>query len=176
MPFLLAESGFLEVKPGLIFWTLVTFAIAAFVLRRVAWGPILTRVDQRESAIQASIDAAKHEREEAEKLLVAQKEAIALARREAADMVRKNAEDVERLRAELLAKARAQAEELKTEAKRSIEEEKGKAVAEEKGVAADLAIQIAEKLLDKQLDAEEQRRLAKQYVDSLGRSAPSRPS
>jgi len=175
MPLLLAASGFLEVKPGLIFWTLVTFALAFLVLRRVAWGPIVARVDEREKAIQASIDAAKHERAEAEKLLEEQKAAIAQARREAADMVRKNAEDVERLRADLLSKARAQAEELKADAKRSIEDEKTKAVAEVKGVAADLAIQIAEKLLGEQLDGEKQRRLAQQYLESIGRSAPTRP-
>jgi F-type H+-transporting ATPase subunit b len=176
MLFLLAASGFLEVRPGLIFWTLVTFLLAAFVLRRVAWGPIVQRVEEREKSIQASIDAAKHERAEAEKLLGEQKAAIAAARREAAEMVRRNAEDVERLRADLLAKARVQAEELKADAKRSIDDEKLKAVAEVKGVAADLAIQIAEKLLGERLDPDKQRALAQQYLESLGRSAPKRPS
>ena len=176
MPLLLAESSFLEVKPGLIFWTLVTFAVAAFVLYRVAWGPLLARVDKREKAIQDSIESAKHERAEADKLLTQQKEAIAQARREAAEMVRRNAEDVERLRSELLAKARSQAEELKAEAKRSIEDEKVKAVAQVKGAAADLAIQIAEKLLGENLDAEKQRKLAQQYLDSVGQTAPTRHS
>jgi len=176
MPTLLAASSFLEVRPGLIFWTLVTFFIAAFVLRRVAWGPIVDRVEEREKTIQAAIDAAKRERAEAEKLLGEQKAAIAEARRETAELVRRNAEDVERLRAELLAKARAQADELRADAKRSIDDEKAKAVAEVKGVAADLAIQIAEKLLGEHLDADKQRALARAYVESLGRSAPKRPS
>lgn len=175
MPLLLAESGFLEVRPGLIFWTLVTFVLTAFILRRVAWGPIVARVEEREKTIQAALDAAKHERAEAEKLLGEQKAAITGARREAAEMVRKNAEDVERLRADLLNKARAQAEELKADAKRAIEDEKVKAVAEVKGVAADLAVQIAEKLLGEHLDAEKQRKLAQQYLESLGQS-PTRPS
>jgi len=175
MPLLLAESGFLEVRPGLIFWTLVTFFCAAWVLRRVAWRPILTRVEEREKSLQGSLDAAKHERAEAERLLGEQKAAIATARREASEMVRKNAEDVERLRADLLAKARAQAEELKADAKRAIEDEKVKAVAEVKGVAADLAVQIAEKLLGEALDADKQRKLAQQYLESLGKT-PTRPS
>lgn len=175
MPLLLAESGFLEVRPGLIFWTLVTFFCAAWVLRRVAWRPILTRVEEREKSLQGSLDAAKHERAEAERLLGEQKAAIATARREASEMVRKNAEDVERLRADLLAKARAQAEELKADAKRAIEDEKVKAVAEVKGVAADLAVQIAEKLLGEALDADKQKKLAQQYLESLGKT-PTRPS
>jgi F-type H+-transporting ATPase subunit b len=176
MPLLLAASSLLEVRPGLIFWTLVTFLLAALVLRRVAWGPIINRVEEREKTIQAAIDSAKHERAEAEKLLGEQKAAIAVARREAAEMVRRNAEDVERLRADLLAKARVQAEELKADAKRSIDDEKLKAVAEVKGVAADLAIQIAEKLLGEHLDADKQRALAQAYLESLGRTTPKRPS
>jgi F-type H+-transporting ATPase subunit b len=176
MPLLLAESGFLEVRPGLIFWTLVTFVFASWVLRLVAWRPILARLEEREKTLQASLDAAKHERAEAEKLLGEQKAAIATARREAAEMVRKNAEDVERLRADLLAKARAQAEELKADAKRAIDDEKVKAVAEVKGVAADLAVQIAEKLLGEHLDTDKQRMLAQQYVESLGKMPPKRPS
>lgn len=176
MSLLLAESGFLEVRPGLIFWTIVTFLCAFFVLRRVAWGPILARVEEREKTIQGALDAAKKEREEAEKLLGEQKAAITTARREAAEMVRKNAEDVERLRADLLAKARVAAEELKADAKRAIEDEKVKAVAEVKGVAADLAVLIAEKLLGENLDAEKQRQLAQKYVESLGKTPPTRPS
>jgi F-type H+-transporting ATPase subunit b len=175
MPLLLAESGFLEVRPGLIFWTLVTFVLASYVLRRVAWRPILKRVEDREKSLQADLDGAKHERSEAAKLLGEQKEAITASRREAAEMVRRNAEDVERLRADLLSKARAQAEELKADAKRAIDEEKMKAVAEVKGVAADLAVQIAEKLLGEHLDADKQRKLAQQYVESLGKP-PTRPS
>jgi F-type H+-transporting ATPase subunit b len=175
MPLLLAESGFLEVRPGLIFWTLVTFVFASLVLRKVAWGPILKRVEDREKSLQGDLDSAKHERAEAGKLLDEQKAAIATARREASEMVRKNAEDVERLRADLLAKARVAAEELKADAKRAIEDEKVKAVAEVKGVAADLAVQIAEKLLGENLDAEKQRKLAQQYLESLGKP-PTRPS
>ncbi len=176
MPLLLAESSLLEVRPGLIFWVLVTFAVAGYILSRVAWTPLLKRLDDREKTLQGSLDAAKHERGEAEKLLGEQKAAIATARREAAEMVRRNAEDVERLRADLLAKARAQAEELKAEAKRAIDDEKLKAVAEVKGVAADLAVQIAEKLLGENLDADKQRKLAQQYVESLGKKPPTRAS
>jgi F-type H+-transporting ATPase subunit b len=176
MPLLLAETSFLEVRPGLIFWVLITFGAAAFILSRVAWTPLLKRLDDREKSLQGSLDAAKEQRAEAEKLLGEQKAAIATARREAAEMVRKNAEDVERLRADLLAKARAQAEELKAEAKRAIDDEKVKAVAEVKGVAADLAVQIAEKLLGEHLDADKQRKLAQQYVESLGKKPPTRAS
>ena len=69
MPIVLAASNLVDVRPGLIFWTLVTFFLVALLLRRVAWGPILKVVDEREKSIAASIETAKRERAEAERLL-----------------------------------------------------------------------------------------------------------
>src|SRR6187549_3550318 len=123
----LASGGSLtDVQPGLIFWTLVTFIIVAFVLRRVAWAPLLDAVNEREKQIQSSIDAAKKERAEAEKLLAEQKTAIAAARAEAAEALRKTQSDMEKLREELLAKSRKEAEDQKADARKSIEAERVK--------------------------------------------------
>ena len=171
MPIVLAASSLVDVRPGLIFWTLITFFLVAVLLRRVAWGPILKVVDEREKAIAASIESAKRERAEAERLLAEQKEAIQKARAEAADMMRRNAEDVEKLRKDLVSKARAEAEAEKTDALREIQSEKTKAINEVKNVAADLAIQIAERLLDERLDASKQKELANQYLAEVSRTA-----
>ncbi|HTS81922.1 MAG TPA: F0F1 ATP synthase subunit B [Myxococcaceae bacterium] len=177
MPIVLATSSLVDVRPGLIFWTLVTFLLVALLLRRVAWGPILKVVDEREKAIAGSIESAKRERAEAERLLAEQKDAIQKARAEAADMMRRNAEDVEKLRVELVAKARAEAEAHKTDALREIENERVRAVNDVKKTAADLAIQITEKLLGKQLDDKTQKDLANQYLAEVSRTAgpPGRP-
>ena len=169
MPLVLA-AGLVDVKPGLIFWTLVTFFVVAFLLRRVAWGPILKVVDQREKAIAASLESARRERQEAEKLLAEQKDAIQKARGEAAEMMRRNADDVEKLRTELVSKARAEAEAQKTEALREIASEKTKAVAEVKSLAGALAVQIAEKLLNERLDPSKQRELVSEYMAEVGKA------
>jgi F-type H+-transporting ATPase subunit b len=171
MPILLAASSLVDVRPGLIFWTLVTFILVALLLRRVAWGPILKVVDEREKTIAASIESAKRERAEAERLLAEQKETFQKARAEAAEMMRRNAEDVEKLRNDLVARARAEAEAQKTDALREIANERVKAVAEVKKTAADLAIQITEKLLNKHLDEATQKDLANQYLAEVSRSA-----
>jgi F-type H+-transporting ATPase subunit b len=171
MPIVLAAASLVDVRPGLIFWTLVTFFLVALLLRRVAWGPILRVVDEREKAIAASIESAKRERAEAERLLTEQKEAIQKARAEAAEMMRRNAEDVEKLRIELVAKARAEAEAQKTDALREIQNEKAKAINDVKNVAAELAIQITEKLLSRKLDDQTQKELANQYLAEVSRTA-----
>jgi len=175
MPIVLAVSDLVAVRPGLIFWTLVTFILVALLLRRVAWGPILRVVDEREKTIAASIESAKRERAEAERLLAEQKEAIQKARGEAAEMMRRNAEDVEKLRNDLVSKARAEAEAQKTDALREIQNEKTKAVNEVKNVAAELAVQIAEKLLNRELDDKTQKELASQYLAEVSRTAGGTP-
>ena len=83
LPSVLAASSFVEVRPGLIFWTIVTFVLVLLVLRAKAWGPILSLVEEREKQISSSIESAKRERAEAEKLLDEAKKAIAAARRSA---------------------------------------------------------------------------------------------
>ena len=52
MNLIVLAASFTEIRPALIFWTLLTFAIVAIVLRWKAWGPILALVDEREKQIQ----------------------------------------------------------------------------------------------------------------------------
>ncbi|HSP79240.1 MAG TPA: F0F1 ATP synthase subunit B [Myxococcaceae bacterium] len=167
LPNVLAASSFVEVRPGLIFWTIVTFLIVLVVLRKAAWGPILSLVEEREKQIASSIEAAKRERAEAEKLLADQKTAIAEARREAQEMLRRNQQEVEKFREELMAKSRKEAEEFKATAQREIEEQKAKAVAEVKAMAVDLAMDVAGKLISERMDEPKHRALAEQFVQSL---------
>jgi F-type H+-transporting ATPase subunit b len=162
-----AAAGFMDIRAGLIFWTIVTFVVLFFVLRAYAWKPILELVSDREKQIQNAIESAKRERAEAEKLLAEQKTAIAEARREATEMMRQNQAEVERVREELMAKSRREAEELKAQAKREIGDEKQKAIAELKAMSVDLAIDIAQKLIGEKLDDTKHRKLAEQFVEQL---------
>jgi|LakWasMet56_HOW8_FD_contig_51_357243_length_1223_multi_6_in_0_out_0_1 F-type H+-transporting ATPase subunit b len=166
---LLASNSFTDVKPGLIIWTWITFIIVAVILRKFAWGPLLSAVESREKSITNAIESAKRERAEAEKLLAEQKTAIAQARQEAADAVRKTQADMEKFREELMAKARKEADTLKADATRAITEERSKAIAEIKGEAVKLSIAIAEKLLTEKLDDARHQALAQQFVQDLGK-------
>ena len=166
----LASNTFTDVKPGLIIWTWLTFIVVLFILRRFAWGPLLSAVEGREKNINNAIESAKRERAEAEKLLGEQKTAIASARQEAADAVRKTQADMEKFREELMTKARKEADSLKADAQRAINDERVKAVAELKAEAAKLSIAIAEKLLVERLDDAKHQALAQQFVADLGKA------
>jgi F-type H+-transporting ATPase subunit b len=167
MSFLVLASGFTEIRPGLIFWTIITFLLVFFLLRAKAWKPVLALVEEREKQINNAIESAKRERAEAEKLLAEQKTAIAEARREAAEHLKKSQADMEKFREELMAKSRREAEQLKADAKRAIDDERVKAVAELKAEAVGLGIQIAEMLLTEKLDDARHRKLAEQFIEKL---------
>lgn len=167
MSFPLLWASLLDINPGLIFWTLVTFFLVAVVLRWKAWGPILGLVEEREKQIQNAIDSAKRERAEAEKLLAEQKTAAAEARREMSERMRKVEAETEALRLKLTADAQHEAERLKQDAQRAIQEEKVKAVQEIKALTADLAIDVASKLLGERLDDQKHRALADQFIDQV---------
>jgi F-type H+-transporting ATPase subunit b len=167
-------STFTDVKPGLIIWTWLTFLIVLVILRKVAWGPLLKSVEDREKNIVNAIESAKRERAEAEKLLSEQKSAIAQARQEAAEQVRKTQAEMEKFRDEVMGKARKEADDLKADAKKAIDEERQKAIAELKAESARLAVQVAEKLLGERLDDAKHQQLAQQFVSDLaGKKQPS---
>jgi len=166
-------AGLMDLRPGLTFWTAVTFLLLLFVLGRFAWGPIIRMLDERERTIREAIEQAKKERTEAEHMLAEQTAALSAAQREAAALAQKSRQDVEALRAELTERARKEADELVAASRRQIEEEKSKAIAELKAEVADLAIAAAERLITSSLDEKAQRALVEDYIAKLpaGRAA-----
>lgn len=173
MTTLALASSFTDVKPGLIIWTWITFIVVLLILRKVAWGPLLKSVEDREKNIVNAIESAKRERSEAEKLLGEQKTAVAQARQEAADQVRRTQADLEKFREELMGKARKEADDLKAEARRTIDEERLKAVADIRSEAVKLSLQVAEKLIGEKLDDGKHQALAQQFVTELAKKSPT---
>jgi len=166
-----ANSSSLLIQPqfGTIFWTVVTFLILSFLLGRYAWKPLLGAVEARESGIRDALAAAKHEREEASRLLEEHKALVTLARKERADAVEAGRRDAERLKSEILEDARKQRELLMKQAESQIDAGLRQARAALKGEAADLAIRAAGKLMGRNLDDATQRRLVDDYLTDLER-------
>src|SRR5512144_3336750 len=99
-------AGIMELNPGLTLWVAITFLVLIVVLAKVAWGPIVKMLDERERTIREAIEQAKKERAEAERMLAEQTASLQAAQREAAALAQRSKQDVEVLRADLTAKAR----------------------------------------------------------------------
>jgi F-type H+-transporting ATPase subunit b len=160
-------AGIMDLNPGLTLWTAITFILLIFVLGKYAFGPIVKMLDERERTIRGSIDEAKRERAEAEKLLAQQKEALQKAQREAAEIAKRNAQEMEVYRAQLTSLAKKESENLVASARKQIGEEKTKAIAELRAEVADLAIAAAARIVKSSLDEKTQRQLVEDYIRDL---------
>ena len=167
-------GGNLLITPqfGLIIWTAITFVLLLLLLGKIAWKPLLGALAAREKGIQDSLDGAARDRDEAQALLAQHKELLLLARKERAEAVEAGRQDAERVKAEILDEAKRQRETLLEQSQMQIQAGIRQAKLELKTVAADLAIQVAAKLLSKNLDGPTQRKLVEDYLSDLERLPP----
>ena len=151
--------------PGLFMWTLVTFFIVLIILKVAAWKPLMDALDAREKRINDALSSADKAREEAEKVSNEYDEMIKKAQAEAQDIVAKSREAGDNLRNEIERKAQEKADELIEKSNKQIDSAKAKAIDELKSISVDLAIKAASKVLDKNLDDNANRDLAKSTIN-----------
>lgn len=155
----------LNIEPGLIIWTVITFIILLIVLRKVAWGPILATLEQREHTIRNALEEAQRARQEGEQLLIQHQQMLAEANREVMRLIEQGREEAERLRLSMTEQAREEAQRLTEAARREIVRERQLAMQELKNTAADLALAAAERLLNAAMTSEDHRRLVTEFLD-----------
>ena len=160
----------LNIEPGLLIWTIITFIVLLFVLRKVAWQPLLTALEQREDTIRSSLEEAQRARREAEQLLTENQRILAEATRESARIVEQGRVEAERLRASITEQAQTEARRLIDDARREITRERQLAVQELKATAADLALAAAGRLLSTTVTNAEHRRLVAEFIERFPES------
>lgn len=158
----------LQPEPGLIVWTAVTFAVLLGVLWKFAWNPILGALEAREQAIQRTIDDAERLQAEAEKVLEEHRARLAEARAEGNRVLDEARQAGERMKGEIMDKARAEADRVIERAQRQLELETEKALQIVRTRAADMALQAAERVLERSLTDADHRRLAEEAIAEIG--------
>ena len=168
--FLIAEEGgpsLVSVSPGLIFWTVITFIILLLVLKRVAWKPILTALDQREAAIKESLEKAEIAKEEAQKVLDENQANLAKAEEESKKIIEQGRVYAEKLKDQMLHESKLQAQKIISDASDEIERKKESAFNELKNQIAEIAVQAAEKILKENIDKERNKRIVNDYIGDI---------
>lgn len=153
---------------GLFFWTLVAFLVVLFILKKFAWGPIVKMLHERESGIADSISAAEKVKEEM-KLLQAQNETLlAQAREERTAMLKDAKETKDKIISEAKEQAKVEANKIMDDTRLQIERQKNAAMTEVKNEIGNLAVEVAEKILRKQLAGQEaQHNFVKMLADEI---------
>ncbi len=151
---------------GLVFWTLITFLILLFILKKFAWKPILGAVSDREEGIKDALASAEKARKEMENLHADNERILQEARAERETML-KDARDMKnKIVSEAKEEAQAQAGKIIEQTQAAIESEKKAAMAELKSHVAGLSLDIAEKVVREELSNKDKQ--MKLVEDMLG--------
>ena len=134
-----------------MFWMLLGFLIVLFILAKVGWPMIMGAVTKRNQHISDSLLAAQEANDALAGIEAAKEKALAESQAEQLRIMKENQELKAQLIDEAKAQARAEAEKIVNDARLRIEKEQAEAMAEMKAEVLTLSVEIAEKLLQREL-------------------------
>lgn len=153
---------------GLVFWTTVTFILFWLLVGKFAFGPIAQAIKSREDSIDDALASAQKAKEEMLQLQADNQAAVRQAQQEASEILREARELKASIESNAHTKAKEEATRMIAEAKAEIQKQKESAVLEVKQEVSKLAVQIAEKVLDRELsEAKDHQTLISDLVDKL---------
>ncbi len=161
------EPGIINLDKGMIL-QVINLLILIFVLQKFLFKPLTEFLAKRAQGIKQSLDEARLAREAAAKAQEEYRAQVTATQREAAAVREQVQREVETERQRLLAASRDEAQRLVAEARAAIDQEARRARAQLREEAVNLSVAVAERLLERSLTAEDQRRLAEKYVREVG--------
>lgn len=154
--------------PGLIIWQAFVFLLLFLLLAKLAWKPILGSLKEREASIQQALDSAENAKKEMASLKADNEKLLREAREERDKILKEAREAANRLHDQAQADAKKNADKIIEDAKAIIHTEKNAALREVKAQVAMFSLEIAEKLIKKNLtDDKAQKELAETYIKEL---------
>lgn len=157
----------LQVSDQMVMLTWVAFLLACFALYKLAWKPICQALDRREDKIRQSLQAAEDIRAQAELDKEAQRVMLANAKQEAAALVARAQEAAAATAKAVEEKAAADAAQAVRAAEDAIRRAQEQAVGELRRTAAELALDVAGRVLDQKLDAPADHALTDRLLQEL---------
>jgi F-type H+-transporting ATPase subunit b len=156
-----------DINPGLIIWTIITFVLLVAVLSKYAWKPMLKALYEREDKIRSALEQAEKARAEAAELLKQNERNVARAEEEYQKAIREGKALAEKMKDEIVHKAKQQAQRELQLAKEEIQRDIDAAKQQLRVEVADLAIKVAENILDETLDRQKHKKLVDSFLNQL---------
>lgn len=163
----------LESDVDLAIWTLAIFIVLMTVLRLLAWDPIVKALAAREDSINGDIAAAADKHEQAKALLAEHEAKIASATDDVRAMLEEARRDAEVTKSQIVEQARQAAEAEKQRAVREIDQARDSAVKQLAEESANLAIDLAGKVVKREISPERQGEIVSEAIGRLASSSPS---
>lgn len=164
------NGGLLDVNPGLMIWTVVTFIVLLLILKKVAWKPILSALDKRENDIKEALEQAEKAKDEAKKILDENQANLAKAEEESKKIIEQSLNYAESLKEQMIKDSKEQAKRIVDDASSEIQRKQDAAFTELKGQIAEIAINAAEKIIRESLDAQKSKQVIDKYLKEVSKN------
>ncbi|MGK0550774.1 F0F1 ATP synthase subunit B [Enterococcus faecalis] len=167
-----------ETAPSTTLGTIIVvsgaFLILMLLLKKFAWGAIVDILTKREEKIANDLDSAEQSRVAAAKMEQERQQQLLSSRTEAADILKNAKESGEQTRKKALKETNDEVSRLREKARMDISQERDEALSSVKSDVADLSLQIAAKILNKELTPDAHETLINSYIESLGKANETR--
>jgi len=164
------DNPLVQPDPGLFIWTIITFLVLLYLLKRFAWSPLLKALDERQETIRKSLDDAEQATQELQRMQQKSAQIIAEAHGEAQSIVAKSRAAAETVREDLKRKAKEEAGALVRGAQRQIQLETARAIQQIRHEVVDLSLTVASKLIKKNLTQEDNDTLIQDSLSQIDAS------
>jgi len=164
---LVAANPLIEVRLGLMVWTIVCFGITFFVLKRYAFGFIQKAIDERRERIHRSIEEAEKARTEARRLLEEHRALIGQARGQAEQILSEARKVAESMARRVKEETETDRQRRLEETKRQIEAETQRALEQIRTEVAELTLIATTKVTGKVLEDADHKRLIDEAIRDL---------
>jgi F-type H+-transporting ATPase subunit b len=161
------QPGLMSFDLGSAIWILISFLILLAILYKMAWKNVVASLDGREQRIRGDVRAAEDARAKAESLMKEHEKRMAGAEQEVRDILARAAADAEKIGANIRAAAQTEAQAQLDRARKEIDSAQRQAIRQVYEKAAEIATDVAAKIISRELRPEDQQDLVNQTLGQL---------
>ena len=161
------EPNVADLSGNMVIMTWVSFGLFLAILYKIAWKPILKGLDDREQHLREAIEQADKTKAEYERLEQRSKEVIQEAKTQGKEIVEQSRKAAQEAAKTIERKAKEEGQIMVENATTEINQEKQKAQAELRAQSAQIAVELASKIIEENLDNEKNKKLVNQMIKEL---------
>jgi F-type H+-transporting ATPase subunit b len=160
--------SFLSIDVGTIIFTLCNLLILFWVFKKFLFGRVHKILDERKNEVAEKFQKADDAMENAKNLESKYEGLMNEAKEKSAEMMKEATQKAQQRSEQILAEAKADAQQRKAQAEEEIEREKKRAQNELKGEISELAVLVAQKVVEKEISAADHDRFINEFIENVG--------
>ena len=161
-------QSLVAVEPATLIVTIINLFIQMWVVKKFFLNKVLAILDKRRAAADQEIEQAEAAKDEALQMKETYEENMKQAKAQANELLANAQKTAVARSEEIIGEAKAQAAQIKEKASADIALEKKNALNSAKDEISGIAMAIAEKVVERQLNEADQEKLVNQFIDDLG--------